>query len=119
MSGFPTLKTGVSLQYPAQHKSQYSTTVLRFLDGSEQRVSNYVAPLHGWIVQLNLLDESELHQFREFFRSLSGSAQNFSFTDPWTGANYPSCSLEDSELAETLVDESNGTTALRVTENRD
>lgn len=119
MSAFPTLKTGASLQYPAQHKSEYCTTILRFVDGSEQRVSNYVAPLHAWMVQLKLLDETELHEFREFFRNLSGSAQNFSFTDPWTGTSYPSCSLESSELAEELVDQSNGTTSIRVTENRD
>jgi hypothetical protein len=119
MSDFPLLKTGAVLQYPAQHAAEYSTTVLRFVDGSEQRVGNYKTPIHHWIVRLGLLDESELHAFREFFRGLSGAAQNFSFTDPWDGTIYPSCSLEDSELAEQLVGPSNATTSLRIVENPD
>ena len=119
MSEFPRLKTGAVLQYPAQHASEYSTTVLRFVDGSEQRVSNYATPIHRWVVRLSVLDETELHLFREFFRAHSGAVQNFSFTDPWDGTTYPSCSLEDSELAEQLVSPSSATTSLRVRENRD
>lgn len=34
---FPTLKTGATLQYPAQRATAFSTDVVRFVDGSEQR----------------------------------------------------------------------------------
>jgi len=118
MSDFPKLKTGAVLQYPAQRAGKYSTLVLQFVDGSEQRIANYQTPLRSWVIRLDLLNESEVHQLREFFRGLSGSADNFSFTDPWDGTNYPSCNLEDSEFAEQLVSPSNGTTSLRVRENR-
>jgi len=31
------------------------------------------------------MDQAELHQFQEFFRAMAGRAENFAFTDPWTG----------------------------------
>jgi phage-related protein len=118
MSGFPTLKTGAVLQYPAQKEVQFSTTVLRFIDGSEQRFRNYQTPLHHWMIRLDLLDESELHQLREFFRTRGGAAGNFAFTDPWDSTSYGNCSIEDDTMMETLSDESNGKTSLTVRENR-
>jgi phage-related protein len=118
MSAFPTLKTGAVLQYPAQKEVQFSTTVLRFIDGSEQRFRNYQTPLHRWMIRLELLDESELHQLREFFRTQGGAAGSFAFTDPWDGTNYANCSIEDGAMMEALSDESNGKTSLTVRENR-
>jgi phage-related protein len=97
MSNFPTLKTGATLQYPAQRATEFSTDVVRFIDGSEQRYRGYQAPLKRWIVQLDLLDETELHVLREFFRTESGAAESFSFTDPWDGTVYPNCSLDDAD----------------------
>src|SRR5579864_5521225 len=108
MSAFPILKTGAVLQYPAQREVRFSTTVLRFIDGSEQRFRNYQTPLHRWTIRLDLLDESELHQLREFFRTQGGAAGSFAFTDPWDGTNYVNCNIEDDTMIETLLDESNG-----------
>ena len=118
MSSFPTLKTGAVLQYPAQKEVEFSTTVLRFIDGSEQRFRNYQTPLHRWMIRLDLLDESELHQFREFYRTQGGAAGSFAFTDPWDGTSYENCSIEDDAMTEELLDESNGKTSLTVRENR-
>jgi phage-related protein len=118
MSDFPTLKTGAVLQYPAQKDIQFSTDVLRFADGSEQRFRGYKTSLHRWIIRLDLLDETELHVLREFFRTESGAAESFSFTDPWNGTVYPHCNLEGDEILEELRDEAKGKTALTVRENR-
>ena len=41
MSEFPPLKTGAVMQYPAQKEARFSTTVVRFTDGSEQRFPQY------------------------------------------------------------------------------
>jgi hypothetical protein len=117
MSTFPTLKTGAVMQYPAQRGVQFSTTALQFVDGSEQRFQNYQAPLHRWVVQLSLLDQSELHQFQEFFRALAGRAENFTFTDPWDGTSYTSCSLGSDSITAVLAGEWNGVTSLTVMEN--
>ena len=118
MSNFPTLKTGAILQYPAQKAIQFSTKVLRFIDGSEQRYRNYQTPLRRWVVRLDLLDEAEMHVLREFFRDQAGSAQSFSFSDPWDGTTYSDCSLANDEMLEELLDEAKGKTTLTVSQNR-
>ena len=117
MSTFPALKTGAVMQYPAQRSLQFATLALQFVDGSEQRFRGYAAPLHRWVVQLTLLDQSELDGLQEFFRGLEGAAQNFAFTDPANGTNYPSCSLQKDSMAAVLAAEWNGQTSLTIVEN--
>ena len=118
MSNFPTLKTGAVLQYPAQKGIQFSTAIVRYLDGSEQRFATYQTPLHRWMIRLDMLDESELHELREFFRTQNGAAGTFVFTDPWDGTQYSSCSIEEDEMTDTEADVSNGQTSLTIRENR-
>jgi phage-related protein len=118
MSDFPTLKTGAVLQYPAQKAIRFSTQVLRFADGAEQRFREYQGALRRWTIRLDLLDGAELHVLREFFRSQGGAAESFAFTDPWDGTRYQNCSLETEDMAEELADELKGKTALTVRENR-
>jgi len=117
MSTFPALKTGAVMQYPAPRAVKFSTLVLQFVDGSEQRFRGYAAPVHRWAIQLNLLDQSELQTLQEFFRGLDGAAQNFAFTDPANGTNYPSCRLESDSMAAAVAAEWNGQTSLTILEN--
>ncbi len=105
------------MQYPARRGSECSTTVLQFVDGSEQRFRSYQAPFRRWVIQLSQLDQSESHLLQEFFREIEGAAQNFDFTDPWDGTNYPSCSLESDSMTTVLVSEWNGETSLIIVEN--
>ena len=118
MSQFPTLKTGAVMQYPAQKNVQFSTTVVRFMDGSEQRFRLYPTVLHSWTVQLSLLDESELHQLREFFRGQNGQFGSFTFTDPWDSTVHSTCSLETDDMSDTLQDVADGKASLTIRENR-
>lgn len=118
MASFPTLKTGVVAQYPTDRKPQFSTQVLRFLDGSEQRFPNYGLPLKQWSIQLDLLDESELTNLEQFFESEGGRAGTFSFTDPWDGTVYPSCSLDSDNLALGYGGPARGSTSVVVKQNR-
>ncbi len=76
---------------------QFSTTVLQFVDGSEQRFCNYQAALHRWVIQLSLLDQSELQQLQEFFRGIVGRAGDFAFTDPLDGAELSKLQLGERE----------------------
>jgi len=118
MSTFPTLKTGAVLQYPAQKEVRFATEVVQFINGSEQRFRKYQASLHRWMIQLDLLDQSELQVLREFFRTQGGGADSFVFIDPWDGTSYADCSIESGDLALQLVNEMNGNTSLTVRENR-
>jgi phage-related protein len=118
MASFPALKTGAVAQYGSDRTRQFSTQVLRFLDGSEQRFPGYGAPLLEWVIRLDLLDESELQSLEQFFEDEGGRAGTFSFTDPWDGTVYPSCSFGSDDLELKFEEVARGQTQIVVKENR-
>ena len=105
-------------QYPADRETIFSTQVYRFLDGGEQRFPAYGAALHRWSIRLDWLDEGEIETLKEFFESEEGRAGSFSFTDPWDGMVYPSCSFESDSFAAVLKGPRQGATQVIVRENR-
>jgi hypothetical protein len=115
---FPTLKTGAATQYPATKTTQYSSFVVRFLDGTDQRYRQYTPALVRWNVKLELLDESETGALEQFFLGHQGQFGTFSFVDPWTQTVYPSCSFDHGAYTFQLAGESQGTVSLTVVENR-
>lgn len=118
MSDFPILKTGAVLQYPAAQTLAFSTHVMRFVDGSEQRCPLFGSPIRKWGIRLDLLDEQELRRMELFFDEQQGQTQDFSFTDPWSGTVYPSCHVEGGEIALEYLQEGQGRTELIIQENR-
>lgn len=118
MSTFPVLRTGAVAQYPTPRTLGYSTSVVRFVDGSEQRFQAWASPLKKWTVHLDLLDEAELHRVREFFRNEAGGAGSFVFIDPFDNSPYSSCSLEAGVLPEQVTGSGSGVTSLVVVQNR-
>ena len=119
MTMFPILKTGAVAQYPATRTLQFSTKVLRFVDGSEQRFREFKRPLRRWVIRLDLLDEAELAGIEEFFQWQQGRAGSFLFTDPWDGTPYPNCSFDQDGLDAHLQSPDRGSTLLIVRENAD
>jgi phage-related protein len=118
MNQFPVLKTGAVMQYPAERRLQFSTQVVRFVDGSEQRFRQFSASIHRWAIRLDKLDEHEVNQMRDFFRVQNGGAGVFQFTDPWDGTVYASCSLETEQMVEISKTPFAASTSLIVKENR-
>lgn len=118
MSTFPTLKTSAVAQYPATRSFHYSTDLVQFIDGSEQRFRDYGRPYHRWIITLHRLDETELQQIRSFVVQMNGSAGVFSFTDPWDGTMYPTCSLEGDGFGDAIAGPTEGTAHIVIRENR-
>jgi hypothetical protein len=118
MADLPRLKTGAVTQYPAQKAICYSTHILRFADGSEQRFREYSSALRRWTVQLDLLDEVEMSQIESFFLSQQGVFGSFSFVDPWEEVEYANCSLENAELVLKFLREGRGQAILRIQQNR-
>jgi hypothetical protein len=118
MAGFPALKTGAVAQYGSDRTRQFSTQVLRFVDGSEQRFPGYGAPLLQWTIRLDLLDELELANLEQFFEDEGGRAGTFSFTDPWDGTVYPNCSFAGDDLGLQFENVARGKTQIVVKENR-
>lgn len=115
---FPSLKTGAVLQYPAQRMLQFNTDAIRFLDGTEQRYRDNPSVLHQWTIQLDLLDETELTALDQFFVLNQGRFGSFSFTDPWDGTVYPTCSLTGGAFGFQLRGEMRGKTTLTICQNR-
>ena len=118
MANFPALKTGAVAQYGSDRSRKFSTQVLRFMDGSEQRFPGYGTPLLQWVIRLDLLDESELAGLEQFFEDEGGRVGTFSFTDPWDGTVYASCSFGSDDLELQFQDVARGKTQVVVKENR-
>jgi len=118
VANFPALKTGAVAQYPSDRALQFSTQAYRFLDGSEQRFPGFPGVLQQWTIRLDLLDEGELENLREFFLSEEGRAGSFSFTDPWTATVYGNCSFGSDKLSLQFQGPHNGVTQIVVKENR-
>ena len=115
---FPTLKTGAVMQYPGKRTLFFNTDTIRFLDGTEQRFRDNPSVLHQWIIQLDLLDESELDTLDQFFLSNQGRFGSFSFTDPWTATVYANCSFGSDTLSLQFQGPQDGMTQVVVKENR-
>ncbi len=117
MATFPRLKSGAVAQYPLERQVQFSSQVLRFVDGTEQRFREFGSPLRKWVIRLERLDASELQALTNFFEEL-GPVVAFSFTDPIDGTVYPRCSIEGDTFTSTVLDEWNSKTELTIQENR-
>jgi phage-related protein len=118
VAAFPALKTGAVAQYPSDRTRRFSTLAYRFLDGSEQRFPGFAAPLHRWLIRLELLDEGELVELEEFFAEQGGRAGTFAFTDPWNGAVHANCSFENDAITADYRGPGDGRTSIVVKENR-
>jgi phage-related protein len=118
MNEFPRLKTSAVVQYPAQRIVRFSTQVMRFLDGSEQRYREYGSPLRRWVIRLSALDEEEMEALEAFYLSEQGGYGTFSFVDPWDGEEYGNCSLESEDGVFDFTGFHDGRTELVVRQNR-
>ena len=118
MSSFPRLKTDAAMQYPVTRVLEFSTEVVRFIDGSEQRYRDFGGPLRSWKIRLDLLDESEAAAVEEFFTEMQGAFGTFTFTDPWDGSEYAGCTLDQESIETLMTGEMRTQTALLVRENR-
>lgn len=118
MSDFPLLKTGAVTQYPSSRQLLFSTRVLTFADGGEQRFRQAAGAVRRWIIRLSDVTEDEFQSMKEFFRAQGGRLESFAFTDPWTGSEHADCSLESDALELDLRDEDRGRTTLIIRENR-
>lgn len=118
MASFPALKTGAVAQYPSNRVRRFSTQVIRFLDGDEQRFAGFGTPLKRWLIRLELLDESELSSLEEFFVQQGGKAGTFSFTDPWDGTVHANCSFDGDTMTAEYRGQGDSAASVVVRENR-
>ena len=118
MSAFPVLNSSAVLQFPASRTLSDSTDIVQFIDGTEQKYRAYGRPVHTWEIKLDALGEDEVQRVMTFVRQVRGPLDTFSFTDPWDGVVYPSCSLASEAAAAEFLDASRARTGLVIRENR-
>ncbi len=98
MAEFPKLKTGVVAQHPSVRALEYRTSVFRFIDSSEQRYRERPAQRRRWVIDLSLLDDTELAALLAFFEDVQRGSGLFDFEDPWTGSLVFNCRFENDAL---------------------
>ena len=98
MITFPKLKSGAIMQWPAARGMTFSTEILEFADGSEQRFRNFSHFIRRWIVQLEELEEDDLATMEAFYAQQQGTVGTFSFTDPWDGTVHAECQFDHSDM---------------------
>lgn len=106
------------MQYPATRIVSRPATILRFVDGAEQRFAEQGTICHRWVVSLSKLDEEELGNLQQFFERSQGRYESFTFVDPWTGTSYEDCSLADDEIKVCLEEIDRGSVELVIRQNR-
>ena len=103
MATFPKLRTGAISQYPSSRSLQFSTHVVSYVDGSEQRFRMFPSAVTRWRVRLDQVSETELAAVAAFFEEQQGRFARFTFVDPWTGVEHVGCSF-DQDAAEFVLD---------------
>jgi hypothetical protein len=97
MAQFPRLQTGAACQYPLAAEVLCETRVLRFLDGSEQRIARG-GVTRRWRIDYDALTEAEASAVERFLVGYQQTQTPFAFTDPADGAVYSRCRVETERL---------------------
>lgn len=114
MPNLPSLQSGSTVQYPFVTSLRYSTGIIRFVDGSEQRFSQTGDAQRTWTVALRDLNPSETEAVAAFVESSDNQA--FTFHDPVTGEVHSQCRLFVEPVAVEYADEQRAHLSLTIVE---
>jgi hypothetical protein len=95
---FPTLSSGAVAQYGSPIGSVWPAQIIRFLDGTDQRFLASGRSFRRWLIDLRLLNESEVAAVEAFFTTVGGEYSTFTFPDPVSGIGVPNCRVGAPEL---------------------
>ena len=98
MFTFPDNLIPALFQYPSTRRTAFSTQVVTFVGGTEQRYALAGAPLRTWRAQPRLLTDNTVEQLAAFFELVKGPTNPFRFRDPWEDITYPVCYFQDAGL---------------------
>lgn len=77
------LETGALARYPLSTKEVFSTRTNKFADFSRQTFAQLANPLSQWVINLQLLKDSEASDWKDLFEATQGAYAPFTFIDPW------------------------------------
>ncbi len=113
---FPTLTSGAVTQYGSPIGFVWPAQVLRFIDGTDQRFLSCGQVFRRWLINLRLLNESEIASLETFFSAMGGEYSTFTFPDPISGTAVPNCRIGGPELITEYQGVDIGATSLWVVE---
>jgi hypothetical protein len=79
---FPQLPTGALSQFPLRKRRLARTVVNTMADGRTIKLPDVAAQTTEWQLQYTGLSEAELATLEQFFASMEGSLNGFTFLDP-------------------------------------
>jgi hypothetical protein len=113
---FPTLSSGAVAQYGSPIGFVWPAQVVRFVDGTDQRFLACGRVFRRWLINLRLLNESEIASVEAFFAAMEGEFLTFNFPDPISGASVPNCRIGAPELISEYQDVDIAATSIWVVE---
>ena len=113
---FPTLSSGAITQYGSPIGFVWPAQVVRFVDGADQRFLACGRVFRRWLINLRLLNESEIASVEAFFGAMEGEFLTFDFPDPISGASVPNCRIGAPELISEYQDVDVAATSIWVVE---
>ena len=105
MPAFPTFEAGNTLFCPLTRRRTWKNlsgdNLVGYRFSYNERSS---APLMEWAFDNVIMSDADLVTIKTFFfTTCAGAYEDFSFTDPDTGTNYPKCRFIGDELAPRMV----------------
>jgi hypothetical protein len=123
MLTYPQLGTGALSQFPFRTVRRARTVVNAALDGSSVKVADAAGAVTEWELGYTALSDAELAAIEQFFASVQGTLNGFTFLDPAANLLAYSSTLDqpawalDPELsiASSIADPTGGTAAWSLT----
>ena len=113
---FPILSSGAVAQYGSPLGLVSPAQIVRFVDGSDQRFLTCGRVLRRWLINLRLLNESEIAGLESFFGAMGGEYSTFTFPDPVAGVSVPNCRIGSPDLLTEYQDVDVAATSILVVE---
>jgi hypothetical protein len=82
MNAYPQLVTGVTSQFPIVKQRKPRTVVNAAADGTSIKLADPAGATVGWRLQYTNLSDTELAALQQFFTTMEGSLNGFTFLDP-------------------------------------
>src|ERR1700758_3728629 len=82
MPVFPQLTTGALAQFPVTRSNRLRTVVNTMADGSVVKLADPAGAITEWQLQYSALSDTEAAALQQFFSSMEGSLNVFTFLDP-------------------------------------
>jgi hypothetical protein len=82
MAVFPQLMSGALAQFPVKKSNQLRTVVNTMADGSVVKLADPAGAFTEWQLQYSNLSDAEAAALEQFFSSMEGSLNVFTFLDP-------------------------------------